>query len=79
VLFTLYYYCDEIKDGHVAFIAGGKCWSEYLKRRDCLESRHRWEDIKMVLKEIGFEVEDWIELAQDKVQQWDLMNIIMNL
>jgi hypothetical protein len=28
----------------------------------------RWEDIKMDLKEIGWEGVDWIYLAEDKVQ-----------
>jgi len=32
------------------------------------KSRHRWEDnIKMYLKEIGWEGMDWIFLAQDRV------------
>ena len=31
--------------------------------------RRRWEDnIKMVLREVGFDAGDWIVLAQDRVQ-----------
>jgi hypothetical protein len=38
------------------------------RERQCGKSRHRWEDnIKMYLKEIGWEVMDWICLAQDRV------------
>jgi hypothetical protein len=31
-------------------------------------TRHRWEDIKMDLQEIGFEGVDSINLVQDRVQ-----------
>jgi hypothetical protein len=30
--------------------------------------RHRWEDIRMDLREIGWEGVDWICLAQDRDQ-----------
>jgi hypothetical protein len=41
---------------------------------------HRWEDnIKMDLKEIGFEGVDWIHLPQDRGQWWALVNTVMNL
>jgi hypothetical protein len=40
----------------------------------------RWEDnIKMDVMEIGREVVDWIQLAQDRDQWWALMNTVMNL
>jgi hypothetical protein len=39
-----------------------------------------WENnIKMDLREIGWEVADWIHLAQDRNQWWGLMNTVMNL
>ena len=42
--------------------------------------RHRWEDnINMDLKEVGSEVMDWIELAQDRDRWWALVNAVMNL
>jgi len=35
--------------------------------------KHRWKyNIVMVLKETGREVEDWIHLAQDRDQWWNL-------
>jgi hypothetical protein len=40
----------------------------------------RWEDnIKMDLREIGWGVMDWIDLAQDKDQWRALVNTLVNL
>jgi hypothetical protein len=33
----------------------------------------------MNLKEMGWEVVDWIHLAQDSDQCWNLVNTVMNL
>jgi hypothetical protein len=42
--------------------------------------RRRWVDnIKMDLKEIGWDGRDWIELAQDRDQWRALVNTAMNL
>jgi hypothetical protein len=42
--------------------------------------RHRWVDnIKMDLREIGWDGMDWIELAQDRDQWRALVNMVMNL
>jgi hypothetical protein len=42
--------------------------------------RRRWADnIKMYLGEIGWDVRDWIELAQDKDPWMTLVNTVMNL
>jgi hypothetical protein len=42
--------------------------------------RFRWEDnIKMDLQEIGCEVMDWIELAEDRGSWQALVNEVMNL
>jgi hypothetical protein len=42
--------------------------------------RHRWEDnIRMDLKEIGWDGMDWIDLAQDRDQWRALVNTVMDL
>jgi hypothetical protein len=42
--------------------------------------RRTWEDnIKMDLREIGWEVVDWMHLAQDRDQWQALVNTVMNL
>jgi hypothetical protein len=42
--------------------------------------RRRWVDnIKVDLREIGWDGVDWIDLAQDKDQWRALMNMVMNL
>jgi hypothetical protein len=42
--------------------------------------RRRWEDnIKMDLREIGIDGQNWIHLAQDMVQWWAFVNTVMNL
>jgi hypothetical protein len=48
-------------------------------RRPLGRSRHRWEDIKMDLREIGFGNVDWIHLAQDRDMWRALVNTVMNL
>jgi hypothetical protein len=49
-------------------------------RRPLGRPRHRWEDnIKMDLREIGFEDVDWIQLAQDRGRWQALVNTVMNL
>jgi hypothetical protein len=45
-------------------------WSENLKGRDHSEDRRRWEDnIRMDLREIGWEGVDRVHVAQDR-DQW---------
>jgi hypothetical protein len=42
--------------------------------------RCRWEDnIKLGLREIGINGLNWIQLVQDRVQWWALVNMVMNL
>jgi hypothetical protein len=42
--------------------------------------RRRWlNNIKMDLREIGWDVMDWIDLAQDKDQWGALVDMVMNL
>jgi hypothetical protein len=42
-------------------------------RRRCLEN------IKIDLREIGWDIVDWIDLAQDRDQWRTLVNTVMNL
>jgi hypothetical protein len=42
--------------------------------------KHRWKDnIRIDLREIGWEVVDWIHAAQDRDQWQALVNMVMNL
>jgi hypothetical protein len=42
--------------------------------------KHRWEDnIRMCLKERGWEGVDWMYLAQERDQWQSLVNMVMNL
>jgi hypothetical protein len=42
--------------------------------------RHRWENkIKMDLRDIAIDRANWIQLAQDRVQWQDFVNMLMNL
>jgi len=52
-----------------------------------LKVRDHWEDqgvggednIKMDLREIGIDGANWIQLAQDRIQRWASVNMVMNL
>jgi hypothetical protein len=49
-------------------------------KRPLGRSRRRWVDnIKMDLREIGWDGMDWIEVAQDRDQWRALVNTVMNL
>jgi hypothetical protein len=49
-------------------------------RRPLGRPRHRWEDnIKMDLREVGWEGMDWINLAKDRDRWRTLVNAVMNL
>jgi hypothetical protein len=44
------------------------------------KSRHRWEGInRKFLRETGWEVVDWIPVAQDRNCWWAFVNRVMNL
>jgi hypothetical protein len=44
------------------------------------QPRRRWVDnIKIDLREIGWDVGDWIDLAQDRDQRRALVKAVMNL
>jgi hypothetical protein len=49
------------------------------RKRSLGKPRLRWEDnIKMDLKEIGIDGENWIRLAQDMVRWRAFVNAVMN-
>jgi hypothetical protein len=41
--------------------------------------RHRWDNIKMDLQEVGFGGRDWIKQAQNRDRYWARVNEVMNL
>jgi hypothetical protein len=49
------------------------------RKRPLGRPRHRWEDIRMDLREIGSEIVDWIRQAQERDQWRPLINTVMNL
>jgi hypothetical protein len=71
--------------GHVARKEEGKSVYRVLVgrlegKRPPGRSRRRWEDnIKMDFREIGIDGENWIQLAQDRVQWRAFVNTGMNL
>jgi hypothetical protein len=71
--------------GHVALMGVMKNAYKILVRkpeeRRLLERpRHRWEvNIRIDLREICWEDVDWIHLAQDRDQWWDVVNTIIDL
>jgi hypothetical protein len=55
-------------------------WLEIVKGREHLEDLGvDWDDIRMDLKEIGWQIVDWMHLAQDRDQWRALVNTVMNL
>jgi hypothetical protein len=64
--------------GHVAYMREGRGVYRVLVGRSKVKRplgrpRHRWEDnIKLDLREIGINVANWFQLAQDRVQWWIL-------
>jgi hypothetical protein len=49
-------------------------------KRPLVRPRRRWEDnIKVDIKQIGWEDVDWIRLDLDRDQWWAFVNTVMNL
>jgi hypothetical protein len=71
--------------GHVARMEEERCVYRVLVgktegKRPLGRPRRRWEDnIKMDLREIGIDGENWIRLAQDRVQWRAFVNTVLNL
>jgi hypothetical protein len=55
-------------------------WLENLKGRELGITGRRWGDnSRMDLRELGWEVDDWIHLAQNRNQWRVLLNMVMKL
>jgi hypothetical protein len=71
--------------GHVARVGEGRGVYRVLVRRPESKRplgrpRGRWQDnINMDIREIGINGMNWIRLAQDRVQWWACVNMVMNL
>jgi hypothetical protein len=48
-------------------------------KRPLGRQRRRWEDMRMCVRELGWEGVDWIHLAQDRDQWRAVVNTIWNL
>jgi ribosome biogenesis protein Nip4 len=56
------------------------CLRKHEGKRLFRKKRHRWEDnIRMELREIGWDFVDWMHLAQDRYQWQVFVNMVMNL
>jgi len=51
---------------------------EYLQGRALRRPRHKWEDITMCLREVGWECVNWMHLAQDRNHCPFLVKMAMN-
>jgi hypothetical protein len=48
-------------------------------KRPLRRPKHKWEDnVRMDLREIGWEGVDWMHLAEDGDQCQDVVNVLMN-
>jgi hypothetical protein len=70
--------------GHVAHMAEGRgvygdSVGKPKGKKPLVRPRHRWEyNIMLDLREIGIHGTNWIWLAQDRVQWWAFVNMVMN-
>jgi hypothetical protein len=63
----------EVRNVHNIFVGMNE------GKRPLGRPRHRWKDIRMVLREIGWEGMDWIHLAQDGDNRQAAVNTVTNL
>lgn len=60
-----------------------KCIQNFVVKhngRDQLEDKHEWEgNIEINLKKTGYEIVDWIHLAQDSDWFRTVMDMVINL
>jgi hypothetical protein len=72
-------------EGHVALLGAERNAYRILVgkpegKRPLVKPRRRWVDnIKMDLRGTGWDVMDWIDLAQDRDQWRTLVNTVINL
>ena len=72
-------------EGHVARMEEGRSAFKILtvtpaRKRSLGRPRHRWEDnIRMDLKEIGINMRNWDDSAQDRDYWRALMNVALEL
>jgi hypothetical protein len=69
--------------GHVALMEKRNAYRIFVRnpegKRPLGRPRRRWvNNIKMYLREIGWDGMDWIDLAQDRDQWRALVNAVMN-
>jgi hypothetical protein len=64
----------EMRNAYIILV--GKC---ERKRPHGIPKRRREDNIRMCVREIGWEVVDWIHLAQDREMLQSLENTVMNL
>ena len=65
----------ELSRNAYKILVGKPEWKRLLGRLSC-----RWENnIKMDLREVGFNAGDWRDLAQDRVQWQAYVRMVMNL
>jgi hypothetical protein len=58
----------------------GYWWESQTEKRPLGRPRHRWVDnIKMDLRQIGWDGMDWIDLAHNRDQWRALVNMVMNV
>jgi hypothetical protein len=71
--------------GHVARMGEGRKVCRVLVgkpegKRPLGRPRRRWEDgIRVDLRECGWQVVEWIHLAQDRDRWWAVVNTVINL
>jgi hypothetical protein len=47
-------------------------------KRPLVETRHKWEDnVKIYVKEIDWDVVDWINVAGDRDKWWHVVNMVV--
>jgi len=55
------------------------CLGKPEGKRPLGRPRHRWDNIRMDLREVGCGCVDWMELAQDRDRWRALVSAVMNL